>query len=305
MILIVSKGVSQIANGQTTLMLDPLSPATYYWRVRAAAGDATVTSPTFTFSIGPQLVIHPPVPVQPLSGSFQHKRPTFIVANATRTGPAATLTYRFEVATDTAFSALVTSGAVPEGPSQTSFTLTSDLVSGGRFYWRAQATDSATAVASGYSATQTFMTVAPEDGTFPYTFVLHIPETCTRYYLPADWPLDGPLVVSGDQLRFSVSTPYCGVGQSSPVSFSLDIARAGTQLSGTIGGNWNYGPNGSNVCAGVSKTNDSSHPALFSGSTNNDGRLSCTFDGFVAAGNPIHTALNCSAPNFTWTLTPR
>jgi hypothetical protein len=129
---------------------------------------------------------------------------------------------------------------VPEGPSQTSFTLTSDLVSGGRFYWRAQATDSATAVASGYSATQTFMTVAPDDGTFPYTLVLHIPDACPRYEaLWADVAVNGPLVVSGNQLRFSVFTPHCGVGGA--WTFSLDIARAGTHLSGTIGGAWTYG----------------------------------------------------------------
>ena len=36
--LVVSKSLPQSAGGQTSLMLDPLPPATYYWRVRAAAG---------------------------------------------------------------------------------------------------------------------------------------------------------------------------------------------------------------------------------------------------------------------------
>src|SRR5713226_491784 len=128
--LVVSKSVRQTASGQTSIMLDPLPPATYYWRVRAAAGGVTVTSPTFAFNIGPQLVIQPPVPVQPLSGVFSHKRPTFTVRNASRTGPAATLTYRFEIATDPAFSALVAGTTVPEGRGQTSFTPSVDFMSG-------------------------------------------------------------------------------------------------------------------------------------------------------------------------------
>jgi hypothetical protein len=293
-------------NGQLTITLDHLRPATtYYWRVKTAAGDNPgVFSSPASFSIGPLLVIQPPEPMQPLSGPFQRKRPTFTVSNAVRTGPAASLVYRFEVSADAAFSTMVVSGTVPEGPSQTSFTPTEDLVSGGRFYWRAQATDSATAVTSDYSTTQAFVTVAPDDGTFPYTFILHIPDTCTRR-ARADWPLDGPLVVNGDQLRFSVSTPYCGIARSFTASFSLDITRAGTQLSGTIGGFWNDGPLESNVCTRLFKTaNDYDRP-LVSGSTNNDGRLSGTFDGSVQAGNIINSYLNCQASGFTWTLTPR
>jgi hypothetical protein len=50
--------------------------------------------------------------VQPLADSFPHKRPTFTVTNAARTGPPATVTYRFDVGTDAAFSNVVATGTV-------------------------------------------------------------------------------------------------------------------------------------------------------------------------------------------------
>jgi hypothetical protein len=88
------------------LPLDHLAPATTdYWRVKTTAGDNPgVFSSSASFSIGPMLVFQPPTPVQSLADSFPHKRPTFTVTNAARTGPPAIVTYRFDVGTDAAFS---------------------------------------------------------------------------------------------------------------------------------------------------------------------------------------------------------
>jgi hypothetical protein len=298
---VTTHAVATGANSQPTITLDHLAPATtYYWRVKTTAGDNPgVYSSPASFSIGPLLVIQPPVPVQPLAGSFAHKRPTFTVTNAVRTGPAATLTYRFEVATDPAMSATVASKTAPEGPSQTSFTPSSDLVSGATYYWRAQATDAATAVVSGYSATQAFATVAPDDGTFPYTFVVRVPDHCEYYTsLHPVIPVDGALVVSGDRLRFSVPT-FDMLPALEPLA--LDVARAGRQLSGTVGGTWLCG----RPCeVSLSKTATLRDRAVFSGSADSDGRLSGTFDGYLWAGNNIYTWVECAA-SFTWTLTPR
>lgn len=107
--------VTPDATGRLTIMLDHLSPATtYYWRVKTSAGDSRVVSAAESFSIGPQLVIQPPTPVQPLADTFPHRRPTFIVMNAVHTGPDATLTYRFNVATDSAFSTVVAAARAPK-----------------------------------------------------------------------------------------------------------------------------------------------------------------------------------------------
>src|SRR5579864_1224397 len=92
--VIVMQSVSPDSTGQLALTLDHLTPATtYYWRVKTVAGDNPgIFSSPVSFSIGPLLVIQPPVPVQPLADSFPHKRPMFTVTNAVHTGPAATLT---------------------------------------------------------------------------------------------------------------------------------------------------------------------------------------------------------------------
>jgi hypothetical protein len=296
---VVTKPVAQSANGQLTVMLDHLSPSTtYYWRVKTSASDNGVVSATQSFSVGPRLVIQPPVPVQPLAGSFPHKRPTFTVTNAGRTGPEATLTYRFDVAADAAFSTVVASGTVPEGSGQTSFVPLVDLTSGATYYWRAQASDTTKGEAGGYSTAQRFMTIIPDDGRFRYTFVLHIPDVCEPYKTPEDVPVDGPLLVNGDQLRFSVFGQNVLPGEE----LSLDIARAGSQLSGTIGGTWRIPPTPITGIA-ISYTRFGHERVLFSGSADNDGRLSGSFDGYVWAGNFAYTYLECAA-RFTWTLTP-
>src|ERR1700676_1277697 len=113
--VVTTQAVTVGANGQLTITLDHLAPATtYYWRVKTTAGDNPgVYSSSASFSIGPMLVFQPPTPVQPLADSFPHKRPTFTVKKEARTGPPATVTYRFDVTTYAAFSSVVATGTVP------------------------------------------------------------------------------------------------------------------------------------------------------------------------------------------------
>jgi hypothetical protein len=305
--LVTTQAVSAGATGQVTLTLDHLSPATtYYWRVKTAAGNNPgVYSSPASFSIGPLLVIQPPVPVQPLSGSFQHKRPTFIVTNAQRTGPAASLTYRFEVATDPAGSAIVASGSVSEGPNQTSFAPAVDLVPGGSFFWRVQASDVTKNVSSAYSGAQAFTTVNPDDGSFPYTLVLHLPLACRLEYpgAQADLAFDNTLAVTGDRLRFSLYP----VGDGPP--FLVNADRAGLSLSGTIGGlvGVALGPGSQLFVSTDRRFRLSSYPppAVFSGSVDAAGRLRGTFDGFVSLDNLAYRVFECQTTGFAWTLAPR
>jgi hypothetical protein len=309
--IVASKSVPQTASGQTSIMLDPLPPATYYWRVREAAGGVTVTSPTFAFNIGPQLVIQPPAPVQPLSGSFSHKRPTFTITNASRRGPAATLTYRFEVAADPAFSALVAGATVPEGSGQTSFTPSVDLVSGGSYIWRVKAIDTAKGVTSGFSAAQFFTTVNPDDGNFPYILIVHLPAACfvtanLRGPGPpvADYLFADTLVVAGDRLRFLLP-PFDTVAP-----LLIDAQRAGSAITGTIGGRTSaagtpLGPFSTFDVQRRFPLSPGRDPVTFSGSTDRTGQLTATFDGFVGSSTCCEDNFACSTSGFSWTLTPR
>jgi hypothetical protein len=148
---------------QTSLQLGVLpADKTYYWRVRATAGDTVGTfTPPVTFTIGPAVTIQPPTPVLPVSGSTTPTpKPTLTIQNATHAGPVGTIVYRFEIATDEAFGSVVQSGTVTETSSQTSFTPSANLAFKTKFYWHARATDTANNVSGSYSAAWTFTTPA-------------------------------------------------------------------------------------------------------------------------------------------------
>jgi hypothetical protein len=242
--LVTTQTVSAGATGQVTVTLDHLSPATtYYWRVKTAAGNNPgVYSSPASFGIGPLLVIQAPVPVQPLADTFPHRRPTFVVTNAARTGPPATVTYRFDVAMDAAFGNVVSTGTVAEATTQTSFTPNIDLTSGTIYYWRAQASDSTKGVTGPYSPPQAFATVFPEDGSYRYTLAIHAPSYClthsthvdncggTREWDVSDYVFDGTLTVTTDNLQFTFPQ------SSSEVPLTLRLGRLKNRLSGAVSG---------------------------------------------------------------------
>ena len=291
--IVVTKTLPPAVNSQSTAMLDHLNAATtYYWRVKTTAGDnPSIVSATSTFTIGPQLVIQAPTPVTPLADSFPHKRPTFTVANAARTGPAATLTYRFEIASDEGFNALVGTATVAETPDQTSFTLTSDLASGATFYWRAQASDTTKGVIGPYSPAQAFTTVNPDDGTFPYRLVVSV-VPCAFFDGIAMNPSlqsDGMLTVSGSDLGFLVPNR----GAIPNPGIHVNLQRHANQVSGTIGGS---------VAIGIHIT-DLELTGVFSGTNTVNGLLSGIFTGHVYWGTIGLAWANCDVAN-PWTLTP-
>jgi hypothetical protein len=306
--VVTTQPVSPGANGQPTITLDHLTPATtYYWRVKTAAGDNPgVFSSAATFSIGPRLVIQPPVPVRPLAGSFPHKRPTFIVTNATHTGPAATLTYQFDVAAEVAFSQVVMSGTVPEGSGQTSFVPAVDLTSGATYYWRVQAIDAATGVKSDF-AMQSFSTIMPDDGNYRYDLLIQVPALCPSYLTqPAhEFRFDDNLAVDAGRLRFSLPQRYyLGIP-----TFAVDIVRDGSRLSGTIGG---AGVMNQGISFEIWRTfwehafpPPSVEVPTFTGSTDNKGRLTGTFNGSVESKSCCDQYAWCiGGTGLNWTLTP-
>jgi len=158
---VISQSVAQGTGATTSLTLGTLSPATtYYWRTRMIAGSTTGSPSTASqFAIGPAVTIQAPTPVSPLSGAGTTvERPALTVRNATRTGPATSISYRFEISTTSAFAVIFTSGTVAEQATSTTFTPSVDLASNTTYYWRASATDAGSQVTSAYSTAQQFKT---------------------------------------------------------------------------------------------------------------------------------------------------
>lgn len=126
----------------------------------ACSGGVTKTS-TPTSPTGPTtavIVINAPVPASPSDGAAAVGWPTLTVNNATRSGPAGTLVYRFDLATGPDFANITVTSSVPEGAGQTSFTpaVTPLPADQSVLYWRAVAIDPQNAVQSPPSTTQSF-----------------------------------------------------------------------------------------------------------------------------------------------------
>jgi len=281
------------AAGHLTVVLDHLNPATYYWRASTKGGSQSAVSSVASFTIGPQLAIQPPAPIQPLPGSFVHKRPTLAIANALRTASVAMLSYRFDIANDAAFTNVVAGGTVAEGSSQTLFTPSSDLVSGTTYYWRARATDASTSTVSPYSNVQSFTTVNPDDGLFRYLLTLHLVSATNCYpvlwRLPSDVTFDSGLTVSGDHLQYAVEYNYSTV-------LTLDVHRT-SPPTGALRAEGLIWPGMIHLGVFVSAT-------LTSGSVDvASGRLTGTARGVYSdEGFPAH--IDCANAEIAFTLAP-
>jgi len=147
-------------SGQTTVKLDSLAGGRdYYWHARASGGGTSGPfSATAKFTIGAQVALNPPAPLGPLSGQSTPPRPTFRVANATRSGPAGAVTYLFEISTSSTFAGVLLSATRSEGVNETDFTPGSDLPVNTTLFWRATAIDGSNSVTSSPSSVQNFST---------------------------------------------------------------------------------------------------------------------------------------------------
>lgn len=126
--------------------------------IGACSGSATKTATPAPTTPTPSIVINAPTPASPSDGTSTVGWPTLTVNNATRTGPAGPITYRFDISTTSDFSNIIVTASVPEGAGQTSFTpnvtpLPADQTT---LYWRAVAIDAQNAVQSPASTTQSF-----------------------------------------------------------------------------------------------------------------------------------------------------
>src|SRR5712692_8161875 len=150
--------VAEGTSGQTTVALDPLPAARdYWWHARATGGGTTgVFGIAYKFTVGPAITINAPVPIGPLTGATTPPRPALRVTNATRTGPAGPITYKFEVSTASTFATILATGTNTEGVNETGFVPAADLLLDTLLYWRAFAIDAANGVTSAPSAVQSF-----------------------------------------------------------------------------------------------------------------------------------------------------
>jgi hypothetical protein len=161
--VLTKDGIVEGGNNQTSVKLDPLPAAKdYYWHARATGGGTTgIFGPAFKFTIGPAIVLNPPVAIAPLTGSTTQARPALRVTNATRLGTNGPITYFFEISTSATFGSILTSGTNTEGVNETGFIPTLDLPSTGALYWRATATDSVDSISSAPSVIQSFTASIP------------------------------------------------------------------------------------------------------------------------------------------------
>src|SRR5579862_4476747 len=93
-------GVAQ-GSGTTSLTISKLAGAkTYFWRAMATSGSTnSLPSKARSFIVGPEIVIQAPTPSAPQNnGTANGTSPTLTTSNATVTGPAGAITYKFEIA---------------------------------------------------------------------------------------------------------------------------------------------------------------------------------------------------------------
>jgi len=153
-------GVQPGTGGRTTFKVPQTLTAerTYYWRVKADDGaNASDYSAAGTFRVYTPVILQAPAPLSPGDGeTIAVRRPTLVIRNSLRSGPAGSIQYLFEIARDSGMTDRVLAALVDEAPTQTSYTAPDDLAYATRYYWRAKATDPGHE--SNFSAVQSLVT---------------------------------------------------------------------------------------------------------------------------------------------------
>ncbi len=105
-------------------------------------GPVTGTETLKRASSSTPVVINAPTAVSPGGNAIvSSTQPMLLLTNATRSGPAGTVAYRFQLTQDVAFVSNVMEWSVPEGSTQTSLVVPQALAGGATYFWRAQASD--------------------------------------------------------------------------------------------------------------------------------------------------------------------
>jgi len=150
-------GVPAGDGGRTSVQVDRLDLGrAYWWRARAEDGANSSQYATAQFEVLARPLLNAPGLVSPINNArVSEKRPQLTISNSDRNSAVADVRYDFQVATDQAFTQLVSAAQIAEtGGAHTAFTVDADLPSDRQHFWRARATDAETT--SAWSGTQTF-----------------------------------------------------------------------------------------------------------------------------------------------------
>jgi hypothetical protein len=315
--LVVSKSLPQSAGGQTSLMLDPLPAGTYSWRVRAAAGDTTVTSPTFTFNIA--VALPPPVLVFPASAMLighLNQPITLIVQNPVPSPPVSGITNSFDVATDSAFADMVVSKSTPQRVNGPTTLVLDPLPPNTMYYWRVRS--AASGAIGAVSATASFR-IGPALVSGSYRLTI---DTLLNFY-PGCQPgsgtqftFDGNLMLTTQTLVFTLPRASNPVATFNDLVLRLTLAA--DRVSGSIISNQSH-PSSFAPSSGlpfvvvlISKSiaitsifyaPGDATPVDTAGSVSTNGRVTGAFDGYLAA-EYINPMFRCTG-HFIWSLAPR
>jgi hypothetical protein len=168
------EGIEEGAGGTTTVTLGALpGGASYFWRSRSSV-EGVLGDPSAPqgFTIQPQIILNAPAVVDPAPNSSTFEaRPTFTLTNSTRSGPAGTIFYEFQVSTSSSFNTIVASATIQEQQTRTSWTVQTDLPAA-NYFWRARATDPSNTEVSPFSGGAPFE-LSPFD--LPLATILHSP----------------------------------------------------------------------------------------------------------------------------------
>lgn len=154
-------GVPPGDGGRTSVTVDRLDLGrAYYWRVRAEDGANNSTYASASFEVLPKPLLNPPPQLSPINGATTgNRRPELVVGASERNAAIGVVYYAFQVSTNAAFTAIVSSGVRQEAGGTTGFTPEGDLAVNTLHYWRVSASDGE--MTTSFSGAQTFRTPAP------------------------------------------------------------------------------------------------------------------------------------------------
>jgi len=154
-------GVPAGESGRTSVQIDRLDLGrAYYWRAKADDGANASQFSSSQFEVLPKPLLVAPLISSPVNNErVTSRRPTLVVRDSDRNAAVGELSYEFQIATDQAFTKIVSAGVSGEAPGQTTFTPGADLATDLQHFWRARAGDGETT--SLWAPTQTFRTPLP------------------------------------------------------------------------------------------------------------------------------------------------
>ena len=162
-IVFARTGVEPGSDGLTRFQLpDKLGAGTYWWRTRAEDGANTGSySAAKSFQVLAEVVLAPPVPSSPSSGSTTADlSPTFKVKAGNRSGVTGDIEYTLQVANNSTFSSIAATFVQGETWPETTFDRNYTFLHGRTYYWRVRARHSSDSEMSNWSTGVTFKTPA-------------------------------------------------------------------------------------------------------------------------------------------------